>query len=161
MRTTSQRGRALIEKHEGLRLLPYLCPAGIPTVGFGNTFYSNGRRVTMQDPPLTRSEANELLTAILARFEKSINTLVTQPITQNQFDALVSFVYNVGTEAFRRSTLLRVINSNPGNYAEIERQFLRWDKAGGRVLPGLVARRRDEFNLYAGRFGGQQVGSRP
>jgi lysozyme len=156
MRTTSQRGRALIEKHEGLRLLPYLCPAGIPTIGFGNTFYPNGRRVRIEDPPLTRSEANELLAAVLVRFEKSINTLVTKQITQNQFDALVSFVYNVGTEAFRRSTLLRVINSNPGNFAEIERQFLRWDKGGGRVLPGLVARRRDEFNLYAG----QQVGSR-
>jgi len=144
---TSENGLQLITAHEGFRSKPYLCPAGVPTIGYGSTFYPDGLKVTLQDRPVTEAEATALLAAALEGFEGAVNDLVTATITQVQFDALVSFVYNVGRNAFVKSTLLRKVNANP-NDPTIYAEFARWNKGGGKVLPGLVKRRKEEAELY-------------
>ena len=135
---------ALIKRFEGYLNKPYLCPAGIPTIGFGTTVYPSGKKVLLSDPPITMTEACFFLKNDLIRFENAINKAVTVPITQHQFDALCSFVYNVGVGAFLDSTLLKKINA--GEYAGDE--FLRWNKAGGKVLTGLIERRQAEKVLF-------------
>jgi len=145
--TTSKPGIALIKKHEGFRSHPYLCPAGIPTIGYGSTFYLNGTKVKMTDKPINESEAGYLLIMLLGRFEKIVNTFTDVHLNQNEFDALVSFVYNVGAEAFKKSTLLRLLNAGVPK-VEVANQFHRWNKGGGKVLQGLVTRRKDEADLF-------------
>lgn len=145
--TTSRSGIELLKKHEGIRLLPYLCPANVPTIGYGNTFYPDGRRVTMQDPPLSRTQADELLRAVLVQFERAVNATPTR-LTQNQFDALVSFVYNIGVAAYVRSTVRRLIVA--GRRDGVPAAMAKWNKAGGRVMPGLVRRRKEEGELFSG-----------
>jgi lysozyme len=143
----NEQGYKLIAKHEGLRLKPYLCPARVPTIGYGNTYYADGKRVTMQDKPITREQAYELLKIIADKFARQVDAVVTATVTQNQFNALVSFAYNIGMGNFRKSTLLRMVNLSPHN-ASIRAQFMRWNKAGGVELRGLTNRRIDEANLY-------------
>lgn len=143
----SRKGLDLIKKHEGFRNHPYLDPVGIPTIGYGNTYYQNGRKVNMLDNPITQSEATELLCDIVDRFEAGVSKLVKVKLTQNQFDALVSFSYNVGLGAFKTSTLLKRINKNP-NDPDIKVQFQRWIFAGGREFKGLKKRRNQEAWLY-------------
>ena len=135
---------ALIKRFEGYLNKPYLCPAGIPTIGFGTTVYPSGKKVLLSDPHITMTEACFFLKNDLIRFENAINKAITVPITQHQFDALCSFVYNVGIGAFMDSTLLKKINA--GEYAGDE--FLRWNKAGGKVLAGLTERRQAEKILF-------------
>lgn len=144
---TSSKGLAIIKKHEGLRLEPYLCPAGVPTIGYGNTYYEDGSKVTLTDSPISEARAEALLRSILDRYEKGINRYVQVEINQNQFDALVSFAYNVGLGALQKSTLLKRINNNPCD-PDICNQFLRWVRAGGVKLKGLVKRRTEEAHLY-------------
>jgi lysozyme len=141
------KGYLLITKHEGLRLKPYLCPAKIPTIGYGNTYYANGKRVTLLDKDITKQEAFEMFKEIANRFAKRVDTLVTSNINQNQFNSLVSFAYNVGTGNFSTSTLLKKVNKNP-NDLTIKDEFLKWNKAGGKVLNGLTNRRNEEADLY-------------
>jgi lysozyme len=143
----NEQGYKLIAKHEGLRLKPYLCPARVPTIGYGNTYYADGKRVTMQDKPITKEQAYELLKIIADKFARQVDVVVTANVTQNQFNALVSFAYNIGMGNFRKSTLLRMVNLSPHN-ASIRAQFMRWNKAGGVELRGLTNRRIDEANLY-------------
>jgi lysozyme len=143
----NEQGYKLIAKHEGLRLKPYLCPARVPTIGYGNTYYADGKRVTMQDKPITKEQAYELLKIIADKFARQVDAVVTATVTQNQFNALVSFAYNIGMGNFRKSTLLRMVNLSPHN-ASIRAQFMRWNKAGGVELRGLTNRRIDEANLY-------------
>lgn len=135
---------ALIKRFEGYLNKPYLCPAGIPTIGFGTTVYPSGKKVLLSDPPITMTEACFFLKNDLIRFENAINKAITVSITQNQFDAICSFVYNVGIGSFLDSTLLKKINA--GEYAGDE--FMRWNKAGGKVLAGLTERRQAEKNLF-------------
>lgn len=135
---TSQRGIELIKKHEGLRLAAYLCPAGIPTIGYGHTKGVKLGQVISED------EAEQFLREDLKTSEQEIDGL---NVNQNQFDALVSFVFNVGVGNFRSSTLLRRVRFNPDD-RDIENQFKRWVYANGRVLQGLVKRRNDESKLY-------------
>ncbi len=137
----------LIKKFEGFRSRPYLDIVGIPTIGYGSTFYPNGKKVSISDRPINESFGEELLLSSAGKFENIINSLVTKNINQNQFDALVSFVFNIGPTAFRRSTILRKINSNPSD-PSIRQEFLRWNKAGGKVINGLTNRRVLESNLY-------------
>ena len=144
--TTSQKGVDLIKRYEGLSLKPYLCPARIPTIGYGSTIYPDGTKVTMRDAPITKERAEEILKFVLTTFERAVNKLVTVPINQNQFDALVSFAYNVGGVHLADSTLLKMLNK--GDYAGASEQFGRWVKAGGKTLPGLVARRESEKELF-------------
>lgn len=143
----SQRGVNLIKKFEGFRAKPYLCSAGVATIGYGSTYYENGVRVKLTDPPIDRVWAEQLLRNVLVHYEREVDAVTTDLITQNQFDALTSFTYNVGITNFRKSTLLQLVNSNYRD-PKIRTQFLRWDKAGGRVIEGLKKRREIEANLY-------------
>jgi len=142
MMKISPAGLELIKAHEGLRLKAYKCPAGVWTIGYGST----GPHVR-PGLVITDKEAVDLLIRDVARFEAAVNRLVKVPLNQNQFDALVSFVFNVGVGAFEKSTLLRLLNG--GRYEAVPAQLMRWTKAKGRELPGLVKRRRDEGTLWA------------
>jgi lysozyme len=137
---------SIIKKYEGLKLEAYICPAGVPTIGFGSTFYPDGRRVKLGDK-ITLQEAESILLHDIKRFEKEVLNAVKIEITNNQLSALVSFVYNVGASAFRKSTLLKKVNANPTDLT-IHNEFMRWTRAGGKVLPGLVKRRAEESKLY-------------
>jgi lysozyme len=143
----SQGGIDLIKKFEGLKLKPYLCSAGVPTIGYGNTFYETGKKVTLNDPVITEKRAEELLAHLLVSFEKYVDSYCRDDISQNQFDALVSFAYNLGPNSLKASTLLKKVNANPSD-PTIKAEFLKWTKAGGRVLKGLVLRREAEAALY-------------
>lgn len=136
---TSDKGIALIKQFEGLRLDAYICPAGVPTIGYGTT-----RNVKMGQS-ITEADADRMLCEDLTTFEACVTNSVDAPLTQEQFDALVCFVYNLGCGAFKGSTLLKKINAQDPGAAD---EFLRWNKAGGRVLPGLTRRREAERALF-------------
>jgi lysozyme len=143
----SENGINLIKKFEGLSLKPYLCPAKIPTIGYGNTFYKNGKKVTLNDKPITEQKAVEMLKQSLEKFEQYVDSYCIDTVTQNQFDALVSFCYNLGPTNLKSSTLLKKVNNNP-NDPTIKDEFMKWTKASGRKLAGLVKRRDAESTLY-------------
>jgi lysozyme len=152
MYSISERGLSLIKKFEGFSPKAYLCAAGVPTIGFGNTTYLDGRKVKLgerlgRDNVSAMQEATALLLSTLPKFEKAVNGAVGGLINQSQFDALVSFTYNVGIGAFQKSTLLKAIKLN-ANDVNIRGQFLRWNKAGGKELRGLTLRRTEEADLY-------------
>ncbi|MFZ5986922.1 MAG: lysozyme [Bacillota bacterium] len=140
----SQKAIDLIKKYEGLKLTAYKCPAGVLTIGYGHT------KTTKPGMTINKEMAELLLKQDLKDFEKAINELVKVPLTQNQFDALTSFIFNVGVGKFKNSTLLKELNE--GNYKEAANEFLKWTKArqaGGLIeLPGLVKRRKDEKKLF-------------
>ena len=138
----------IIEKSEGLRLYPYLCPAKIPTIGYGSTHYENGIAVTLKDPSITKDRAISLMINTLANYVSAVNRMVHVPINQDQFDALVDFAYNAGVSAFQTSTLLRLLNAHDYNGASEE--FGKWIHADGKVLQGLVTRRELERKLFLG-----------
>ena len=142
-----KKGCDLIKEFEGLRLKPYLCSANVPTIGYGNTFYENGTKVKLTDAPITKERAETLFKSLADRFSVRVLPLIKKPVTQNQFNALVSFAYNVGVTALSNSTLLRLVNNNP-NDANIAKEFLKWNKAGGKVVNGLTNRRIKESALY-------------
>lgn len=139
----SQRGLDLIKEFEGLRLSAYICPAGVPTIGYGTTA---GVKIGQT---ITKDRAEELLRADVAAFERHVLRLVKVPLTQGQFDALVAFVYNIGAGAFEKSTMLRQLNA--GLYADAAQQFDRWNQAGGKVLAGLTRRRAAERAMFEGK----------
>jgi lysozyme len=137
----------LLHKYEGLVLDAYLCPAKVPTIGYGNTFYEDGSKVKIGDK-ITKERAIELFENILENnFASQVKRLIKSRVTNNQFSALVSFAYNVGVGNLKRSTLLKLVNSNPNDPA-IRNQFMRWNRAGGKVLLGLTRRRESEADLY-------------
>ena len=137
---TSPKGIALIKEFEGLRLKAYLCPGGVWTIGYGHTAGVKPGMV------ISEVQAEEYLKADLIAFERYLNGLGLA-LNQNQFDALVSFIYNVGTGNFSSSTLLRKVRANPQDNSIMD-EFLRWVYSKGRVLPGLQRRRLAEMKLY-------------
>ena len=143
----SKKGLDLIKKFEGLKLKPYLCSAGVPTIGYGNTLYENGKKVSLKDSVITESRATELLSYSLRNLEQQVDSFCRDDINQNQFDALVSFAFNLGPYNLKSSTLLKKVNKNPKD-PTIRDEFMRWTKAGGKVLKGLVERRKTEADLY-------------
>lgn len=143
----SQKGVDLIKQFEGLSLTPYVCAGGINTIGYGNTYYTNGKKVTLKDPKITTQQAEELLKHSLSIYEKAVDSFCRDDISQSQFDALVSFAYNLGTGALQKSTLIKKVNTNPKDVT-IADEFLKWNKANGTVLKGLTKRRQAEANLY-------------
>jgi len=143
----SQRGLELIKSFEGLSLVPYVCAGGINTIGYGNTYYTNGKKVSLQDPKITALQAEELLRNSLSTYEKAVDSFCRDDISQSQFDALVSFCYNVGTGNLQKSTLIKKVNANPKDVT-IADEFMKWNKAKGTVLKGLTRRRQAEANLY-------------
>jgi lysozyme len=143
----SENGLKIIKEFEGFRSRPYRDKVGIPTIGYGFTHYTGGRVVMMDDPEITEHQATLLLEDEINRiYAKYVNAYVQVPLTQNQFDALVSFTYNEGAGNLRRSTLLRRINNN--DYAGAADEFLKWDRAGGHILKGLDDRRYAERALF-------------
>lgn len=147
MRSISAAGLAFIKKYEGLRLSAYYCPAGIVTIGYGSTRYPEGRLVMISDELSSEEEATQLLLSTISEFESAVNEKQLN-INQNQFDALVSFTYNVGVQAFSESTLLEKAKINV-NDLSIYDEFMRWNYSSGRVLAGLTARRMEEADLYS------------
>lgn len=139
-------GLALIKAEEGLRLTAYQCPAKVWTIGYGNTFYEDGRAVKRGDV-ITRDRADSLFLLIVGKFERMVNNALKTRITANQFAALVSFTYNCGEGALLKSSLLRKVNANPNDPA-ITGAFALWNRAGGQVNQTLTRRRATEAKLY-------------
>lgn len=144
MENSSRNGLGLIRQFEGCRLSAYLCPAKVPTIGWGFTTW-NGKKVQLGQK-ITQAEADAALISEYDAYEAKVRALVKVPVGANQLGALVSFAFNVGVGALRSSTLLKMLNA--GNYAGAAQQFARWDKAGGRVLAGLTKRRAAEAALF-------------
>ena len=143
---TNDRGLRLIKKYEGLCLHPYRCPAQIWTIGYGSCYGLNGKRLTKDHRMITPTEADYLLRREVRHAEVQVARLLKVSVTENQFSALASFTFNVGGGAFQSSTLRRKLNR--GEIESAAKEFHRWKYAGGRVLPGLVKRRRAECALF-------------
>ncbi|MCX2474100.1 lysozyme [Pedobacter sp. MC2016-05] len=142
----NDKGKAFIHNEEGLVLAAYLCPANVWTIGFGNTYHLNNTPVKKGDK-ITLEQAQDLFNKKIKLYENAVNKGVKISLSQNQFNALTSFCYNIGIYGFLNSTLLKKVNSIAPD-AEIETQFNLWKRGGGKVLPVLVARRKREFKLY-------------
>jgi len=136
------KGYKALHDREGLRLKPYLDTKGVPTIAMGNTYYEDGRKVTMQDKPLTIEQAGNLATITADKFAFQVDKLLTSKVNQNQFNALVSLAYNIGINGFRNSTVLRKVNINPNDPA-IKEAFMMWLKN-----PELKGRRESEVKQY-------------
>jgi len=144
---TSSDGLELIKEFEGLGLKAYKCPANIWTVAFGHTSAAGEPKV-LPGMMVSRDEAEAILRRDVIQYENGVRSQITVSITQGQFDALVSFAYNVGVGAFSKSTLLKKINAE--KFDEVPAEFMKWTKGGGRELPGFVRRRRAEVKLWRG-----------
>jgi lysozyme len=140
-------GYLLITEFEGFSAKPYLCSAKVPTIGFGNTYYTNGTKVTLLDKEITRVQAFEMFKSIVDKFASKVSKLVTSPLNQNQFNALVSLAYNIGIAGFTNSTLLKKVNINH-NDKSIELEFLKWNKVNKKEVAGLTRRRLYESKVY-------------
>ena len=142
-----QNGLDIIKKFESFRSRPYLCPSGIPTIGYGSTYYLDGTKVTLNDKPISKAGAENLLLHITNRdFASVVNKYVRVPLTQNQFDALVSLAYNIGGSRFRKSTLVKKLNQY--DYVGAANSFWMWRRSGRKILKGLVRRRAEEKKLF-------------
>ena len=137
----TEKGIELIKCFEGCRLEAYKCPAGVLTIGYGHTdgVHAGDR--------ITEAEAERLLREDLQYYENGVSMALAREVSDYQKDALVSFAYNVGMKALRTSTLLKKVNKNP-NDMSIRKEFTKWVRGGGKVLPGLVTRRSAEAELY-------------
>lgn len=140
----SEKGLDLIRSFEGLELKAYKDSVGVLTIGWGST----GSHVKV-GMVITKGQAEDLLKQDVSRFEKGVNDLVKVPLTQNQFDSLVSFSFNLGLGNLKSSTLLRKLNAS--DYSGAANEFLRWNKAGGKVLNGLTRRRQAEKDMFEGK----------
>lgn len=141
---TSKNGIELIKKYEGCKLKAYKCPAGIWTIGYGHTGTVNGKSITA-NMKITELMAETLLVIDLQKFEYYINSLKLE-LNQNQFDAILSFVFNIGTGKFSKSTMLKFLKQK--HYSLAAGQFDRWIYGGGKKLAGLIKRRADEKKLF-------------
>lgn len=142
-RLPTAEGLALIERWEGFRGAPYLDAVGIPTIGYGTIRYPGGAPVTLEDQPVTEEEGAHMLLDHVSRIAcPAVLRLIAVPLTDAEYDALVSFVYNLGGGALQASTLRSRVNR--GDYGGAAREFPKWCWAGGRKLRGLLLRRMDE-----------------
>ena len=140
-------GIELIKKFEAFRSHPYLDAVGIPTIGYGTIHYPDGRAVTIHDNPISEAYATTILEEeINKHYAPYVNHYIQVPLTQAQFNALVSFAYNLGVYALKKSTLLKKLNS--GDYKGAAYEFPKWVRAGHKILPGLVDRRNQEAKLF-------------
>jgi lysozyme len=144
MRHITQAGIDLIKQFEGFRPTVYICPAGYPTIGYGHVVKPQEREQFAGG--ITTEQAETLLRQDVQTAERAVLRLITMPLTEGQFDALVSFTFNLGAGALQRSTLRRKVNR--GDHAAVPAEFRKWVWAGGRRLEGLVRRRGAEIRLY-------------
>lgn len=136
----------LIKRFEGFCSAPYLCPAGVPTIGYGCTFYEDGTRVTLHDRAITRERATAMLHHVVVKqFLPTVSNLCPGLDTPQRLAAVLSWTYNLGPANLRASTMRKRINTQ--QWAEAAQECLRWVRAGGKVLKGLQARRRIESQL--------------
>lgn len=142
----SEKGIEFIIKEEGEVLTAYICPAKVWTIGVGHT----GKDIK-KGMKITKEESREFLKSDIKRFEDIVNKSIRLSLKQYEFDALLSFAFNVGEGAFSKSTLVGKINAKV-SILEIEKEFRRWVYAGGKMLPGLKARREREIKLYKGEY---------
>lgn len=145
--SVDQKGIDLIKGFEGWSSRPYLCSAGIPTIGYGSTFYEDGTKVKMMDPSISKARGESLLKHTLNSFEKYVDSYCIDTISQNQFNSLTSFCYNIGPNALKNSTLIKKVNGDK-NDKTIRDEFMKWVRAGGKVIKGLTIRRKAEADLY-------------
>lgn len=139
---TSPKGLAILKEFEGLRLKEYIDAGGYLSIGYGHLL-QNGERF---EDGITKEKAEELLQQDVQDAEFVVDGMITVPLNQNQFDALVSFAYNIGGDQFAKSTLVRLLND--GEYNEVPHQLSRWNKSNGKVIKALVRRRRKEGELF-------------
>ena len=139
-------GIDMMHHFEGCRLQAYQCSAKVWTIGWGNTYYQDKKPVKQGDK-VTQDQADELFEMIMNEFAIEVRNALTKEVNENQFSALVCFAYNVGIGNLKKSTLLRKVNVNPDDET-IASEFAKWNKAGGKVLNGLVRRRKAEADLY-------------
>ena len=144
---TSKQGLDLIKSFEGFVGTPYLCSAGVPTIGWGTTRYPSGIKVKLSDRRIAECVADTYLCHDLAIFEVAVSKALTTPVSQCQFDACVSLCYNVGQGNFAASTLVKMINAGDTPEA-VAPQFLRWNKVKGKPVAGLTRRRTAEMELF-------------
>lgn len=142
---TSANGIAHIKEFEGFRGKRYLCPANKPTIGYGHVIVDSAR-ATLWNVELTEDQATKLLMKDLVRFEDAVSAMVAVPLTQGQFDALVSFAYNLGEAKLRSSTLLKLLNA--GDYDGARKQINRWIYSNGKKSEGLIRRRARETEMF-------------
>lgn len=138
----------LVKAFEGCKLQAYKCPAGKWTVGFGFTTYMDGSPVKEGDR-ITQADADEMLRMKLDEYRSQVVRVVPGTLPAGAVDALTSFAYNVGVGALQRSTLLKKIKNNKLDLKGIKGEFMKWTKSNGKELPGLVRRRRAEYDMYA------------
>jgi lysozyme len=138
----SEEGKCLIKKFEGCELKAYRCPAGKLTIGFGHV------KGVKEGDEWSQSHAEHMLDVELEEYEGYVNDMVTAPLSQSQFDALVAWIYNLGPSNFKKSTLLKVLNEE--EYDQVPREIKRWNKANGKVINGLIRRREAEARLFKG-----------
>ena len=139
----SPEGLALIKKFEGCELEAYQCSAGVWTIGYGHT------KGVEEGMTITKDQAEQMLLEELIEYEVAVEEAVDNQLDQCMFDALVSWTYNLGPTNLNNSTMLKVLNA--GKYDEVPAQIKRWNKAGGKVLEGLVRRREAEALLFEGK----------
>lgn len=137
---------ALARRFEGCRLRPYLCPAGVPTIGFGATYYQGGLRVALADPPITRQHAENLLIwQVRTIYLPAVLKLCPAIDTPARLASIIDFTFNLGTGRLKASTLRKRIND--GRWADVPKELRKWNKGGGKVLRGLAIRREAEAAL--------------
>lgn len=142
----SNQGLSLIKEFESFSSTPYPDVIGVNTIGYGTTVYPNGNRVLLSDPKCNEAQAEIWLQNDLKRFINDLNRLVKVEVAQYQFDALCSLIYNIGTTHFGNSTLLKKLNNK--DFLGAAEEFPKWNKAGGKVVQGLVNRRAKERKLF-------------
>jgi lysozyme len=142
----SQKGIDLIKSFEGFRPKMYLDSAGLPTIGYGTLIDEDNEKYLLT-ATINEVEAERLLLADVAKYEARVSQMIKAALLQNQYDALISFAYNAGTTALRKSTLLAKVNANPNDHS-IEAEFMKWVYAGGKKIKGLMNRRIKEAELY-------------
>ena len=139
----------LCRRYEGYRAKPYLCPAGVPTIGYGSTYYADKRKVTLEDLPMEEGAARALLMVELEHtyLPGVLRNCPVLATNERKCNAIVDYAYNLGVGRLQTSTLKRKINAQ--DWDGVQEQLMLWTKGGGKVLPGLVARRKAECLLVA------------
>ncbi len=137
---------ALLKKFEGCKLTSYRCPANVCTIGYGHTSAA-GSPTVVDNMKITQKQADDILRKDLVKYETGVHDIVTQPLSQNQFDVLVDFAYNAGLGNLKSSTLLKKVNA--GQFDAVPGELMKWTKGGGKTLPGLVRRRQAESTWWS------------